>query len=148
MKIQVKRLVPEARLPFRGHPSDAGADVHAVSVNVIQSREGEFKAAVYGTGLAFVLPRGYFMDFRARSSVWKTGQILANGVGTIDEDYHDEVKAVFQVLSGGRLYDVGDRIGQLVIHPYVSPADIEFVEVEELEYESDRGGGFGSTGKA
>ena len=41
-------------------------------------------------------------------------------------------------------YEVGDRIGQIIIMPY--PA-IEFKEVETLN-ESDRGdGGYGSTGK-
>ena len=42
------------------------------------------------------------------------------------------------------IYNVGDRIGQIIILPY---PQIEFEEVEELS-ETDRGtGGFGSTGK-
>ena len=42
------------------------------------------------------------------------------------------------------VYDVGDKIGQIIILPYPK---IEFDEVEELG-ESERGtGGFGSTGK-
>lgn len=41
-------------------------------------------------------------------------------------------------------YNVGDRIGQIIILPY---PQIEFEEVKELS-ETDRGtGGFGSTGK-
>lgn len=41
-------------------------------------------------------------------------------------------------------YNIGDRIGQIIILPY---PQIEFEEVEELS-ETDRGtGGFGSTGK-
>lgn len=41
-------------------------------------------------------------------------------------------------------YDVGDRIGQIIILPY---PQIEFKEVDELS-KTDRGeGGFGSTGK-
>lgn len=43
-----------------------------------------------------------------------------------------------------KVYEVGDRIGQIIILPYPS---IEFEEVEEFS-ESERGtGGFGSTGK-
>lgn len=43
-----------------------------------------------------------------------------------------------------RVYEVGDRIGQIIILPYPS---IQFEEVEEFG-ESERGtGGFGSTGK-
>ena len=42
------------------------------------------------------------------------------------------------------MYNVGDRIGQLIVMPY---PDILWDEVDELE-DSDRGdGGYGSTGK-
>ena len=42
------------------------------------------------------------------------------------------------------IYDVGDRIGQIIITPY---PQIHFSEVEELS-DSDRGiGGYGSTGR-
>jgi dUTP pyrophosphatase len=45
---------------------------------------------------------------------------------------------------GGKMYEVGERIGQIIIMPY---PQIEFKEVEELS-ETNRGdGGFGSTGK-
>jgi dUTP pyrophosphatase len=41
-------------------------------------------------------------------------------------------------------YEIGDRVGQLIIMPYPK---IEFEEVEELT-ETERGdGGYGSTGK-
>lgn len=41
-------------------------------------------------------------------------------------------------------YNVGDRVGQIIILPY---PQIEFKEVDELS-KTDRGeGGFGSTGK-
>ena len=42
-----------------------------------------------------------------------------------------------------KCYNVGDRVGQLIIMPY---PQVQFEEVEELS-DSDRGeGGFGSTG--
>lgn len=44
----------------------------------------------------------------------------------------------------GHVYEVGDRIGQLIIMPYPK---VQMVEVDELS-ETDRGtGGYGSTGK-
>jgi dUTP pyrophosphatase len=47
-------------------------------------------------------------------------------------------------LLNAKVYQIGDRIGQLMILPY--PA-VELVEAEELS-SSERGeGGFGSTGK-
>ena len=41
------------------------------------------------------------------------------------------------------LYEVGDRIGQLIIIPY---PNIEFEEVDELSSTNRGEGGFGSTG--
>jgi len=53
------------------------------------------------------------------------------------------VKLRFKDAMLGRTYNVGDRIGQLLILPYPK---IELTEVEELS-NTDRGnGGFGSTG--
>lgn len=148
VEIKVKRLVPEAELPVRKHESDAGADVKAVSKHLAAAySDGEnvLDVVEYGTGLAFSIPKGYALDFRARSSVWKQGMMLCNGVGTIDEAYHDEVKAFFYKFAYGE-YNIGDRIGQLVLQPYVDPREIKFVEVDELEFNENRGGGFGSTG--
>lgn len=85
------------------------------------------------------------IDFRPRSSVWKTGMILSNCEGTIDEIYTGEISAVFyHVLPNMPRYDVGDRIGQIKIG-FTIP--MEFEEVEFLE-ETVRGeGAYGSTGR-
>jgi dUTP pyrophosphatase len=46
-------------------------------------------------------------------------------------------------LVGASIYEVGERVGQLLILPYPG---IQFVEVDELS-DTERGeGGFGSTG--
>lgn len=148
IKILVKRLVPEAKLPERANPSDAGADVYAVSKDdKITHRYLDKLVISYGTGLAFAIPEGYWMDLRPRSSVFKTGMVLCNSIGTIDAGYRGEVKALFYSNPGDWPYSVGDKIAQLVVMPNASPLDVEFVEVEELPAEGDRGGGFGSTGK-
>ena len=85
------------------------------------------------------------IDFRPRSSIYKTGMVLSNCEGTIDEGYVNEVSAVFyHVMKDMPRYRVGDRIGQIKIGVTLP---INFVEVEELD-ETDRGmNGYGSTGK-
>ena len=142
--IYVKKLNQNAKLPLRAHSTDAGADVFAVSKRYIDI---DHDVVVYGTGLALAIPDGYWIDLRARSSVYKTGQFLANGVGTIDSGYRGEVMAVFYANHCKTTsYNIGDKIAQLVVMPNVSPMDVEFVEVDELP-DSERGeGGFGSTG--
>jgi dUTP pyrophosphatase len=99
----------------------------------------------YLTGIAIEIPEGYVGLMFPRSSISKTKQILSNHVGVIDSGFRGEIRFRFKKLAwdNGDLYDVGDKIGQLVIMPI--PA-IELVEVDELS-DSERGeGGFGSTG--
>jgi dUTP pyrophosphatase len=104
----------------------------------------------FGTGISVEIPEGYVGLLFARSSISKTVHILANHVGVIDSGYRGEIKLRFKnpVLSFRNQeifpqYNVGDKIGQLVIIPY---PQIELVEVEELSTSERMEGGFGSTG--
>lgn len=145
IKVKVKRLSEAAVLPCKAHGDDFCYDVVAVS-------EEEVSPGVwrYGLGLSFEIVRGGIVgdldiDLRPRSSVWKTGMVLSNCIGTVDEGYRGEVSAVFyHVKPELPRYRVGDRIGQIKIGLSI-PA--EFVEVDELG-DSERGvGGYGSTGR-
>jgi len=70
--------------------------------------------------------------------------ILCNSVGVIDSGYRGEIELRFRYIKNTTEYNIGDKVGQLVIIPYPK---IEFEEVEELT-ETERGtNGFGSTGK-
>ena len=75
--------------------------------------------------------------------------MLCNSVGVIDSGYLGEVTFKFRLDANvrpfkGTTYDIGDRIGQLIIMPY---PEVEFEEVDELG-DSERGaGGFGSSGR-
>lgn len=85
------------------------------------------------------------IDVRPRSSVWKTGMMLSNSVGTVDEGYCNEISAVFyHVLPNMPRYKVGDKIAQIKIG---TTFPIEFAEVEEFN-KTERGmRGYGSSGK-
>jgi len=84
------------------------------------------------------------IDLRPRSSVWKTGMVLSNCVGTIDESYRGEVSAVFyHVMPDMPRYKVGDKIGQIKLG-FTMPMDFNIVN--KLS-DSKRGtNGYGSTG--
>jgi len=165
MIVKIKKLNDLAKTPTKVHDEDFCYDVYATSCEEVEP--GIWK---YGIGLAFEVVRkpslifGMFvqwglnleelvsdskvklsLDFRPRSSIWKTGLILSNCEGTIDELYRGEVLAYFyEVIPGKEKYKVGDRIGQIKLG-FTLP--IEFEEVDELN-ETERGiGGFGSTGK-
>ena len=145
MKIKFKKLHEKAQVPQRANPTDAGYDLVATSVYY------EFhptNTITYGTGLAIQVPEGYVGLLFPRSSVYKKDLSLANGIGVLDSGYQGEVKFIFRCTHEGlsphtrKEYQVGDRIGQLIVMPI---PELNFEEVEELDSE-DRGGGFGSTG--
>lgn len=86
------------------------------------------------------------IDVRPRSSIYKTGLILCNSIGTVDEDYRGEIFCFFRkVEPDGKIYNIGDAIAQMKIG-FTLP--IEFVEVDSLNENVERGNkGFGSSSK-
>lgn len=139
MKVKIEKLHPKAVVPKYAHDTDAGLDL------VATTRCLDFDGnVVYGTGLAFEIPEGYVGLIFPRSSNAKKSLLLSNSVGVIDSGYRGEVTFKFKRTGNKEeYYNVGDRIGQMIILPYPK---IEFEEVDELS-ESERGaGGYGSTG--
>jgi dUTP pyrophosphatase len=142
MNINVKKLDKNAVIPTYAKEGDAAMDLTAVSKKVVD--EDKFGYIEYGTGLAVEVPEDHVMLLFPRSSVSNTGLILANGVGVVDSGYRGEIGFRYKWKAGTKDYNVGDRVGQLLVlpRPY-----LKFVEVDELS-SSERGtGGYGSTGK-
>ena len=170
MIVKIKKFHPDARIPEKAYDKDFCYDVYAVSEEEIapnvwrygfgigfQIERGseplwvgkryEGMSAWCDPTLKFDMagsPLNLSIDFRPRSSVWKTGMVLSNCEGTIDEGYTNEASAVFYpVLPSMPRYKVGDKIGQIKIG---TTFPIDFVEVEEFE-PTERGmRGYGSTG--
>ena len=145
IKINIKKLRPEATLPTSGSKYAAGYDLYACtgkgSVTI-----APHTTAMIGTGLSVAVPEGYFGAIFARSGLAsKQGLRPANCVGVCDSDYRGEyIVAIHNDSDIERTVTDGDRIAQLVILPYLAVA---FEEVSELD-DTERGaGGFGSTGK-
>lgn len=140
MKIRVKKLNPDAVIPAYAMPGDAGMDLTATS-----KEYDMFGNVVYGTGLAMEIPAGYVGLLFPRSSVYKKDLLLSNAVGVIDSGYRGEISLKFNALKRFPIeYEVGDRVGQIIIIPY---PQIEFEEASELSH-TDRGvSGYGSTGE-
>lgn len=138
--VKIRKVHPDAVLPKRAHPTDAGMDVTAISMEMTEDY------IEYDTGLQFQLPAGYVMLIFPRSSNSKKDLLLCNSVGVLDAGYTGNLKFRFKLTTEGyteKIYNPGDKIGQIVILPY---PEINFIETEEFD-ETDRGsGGFGSTG--
>jgi len=146
MEVKIKKLHPNAVIPKYESAGAAGMDLTATSKHY----DGN-GCVVYSTGIAIQIPQGYYADLRPRSSISKYDLVLANSIGTIDSDYTGELIFKFKPTKGSDYeyevglneYQVGDRIGQIIIMPYPK---IEFVEVNELDKTERGNGGFGSTG--
>ena len=142
VKVSIKKLSPDAVIPTYSKEGDAGMDLTAVSKEITDDYIS------YKTGLSFEIPKGYVGLLFPRSSNSKKDLLLTNSVGVIDSGYRGEVELRFKTIPNGKLenistYNVGDRVGQIMILPYPK---IQFVETDKLS-ESERGdGGFGSTG--
>lgn len=148
MIVRFKKTNPQAVLPFKNYNSDFCYDCVATSREKIYP--GVYK---YGLGFALQVIRDESVspdtriafDIRPRSSIYKTGMILSNSVGTVDENYTNEISVIFYHINKDLPpYEVGDRVCQLALH---TAPDISFIETDELE-DTDRGlNGFGSTGR-
>jgi len=143
MRVRIRRLTPEARLPEYAHGpgEDAGMDLRSVEEAVLEPRVPRAVA----TGLAIELPPGFEAQVRPRSGLAARHAItVPNSPGTIDPGYRGEIKVILVNL-GTEPYTVrpGDRIAQLVVARY------EPVEWEEGELNHSRrqAGGFGSSGR-
>lgn len=150
MKIKIKRLFPEARVPERGTEKSTGLDVFChrrlTPDELAVILKSDFCEGIegYGTGIAAEPPPGYFIQIQPRSSVIKKRFILSNSIGLIDPDYRGEITMIFYThLSGvGYCFHPGDRMGQMVLMKDYRPEIIE----GELS-ETKRGNkGYGSTG--
>ena len=138
MKIKIKKLHEDAVIPSYSKAGDAGMDLYSV-----QREQDKHGNCVYYTGLAVEIPEGHVGLLYPRSSISKTSCSLRNAVGVIDSGYRGEIMLKFSCSTNLGIYNVGDRVAQLIIMPY---PQVEFEEVEELS-DTDRGeGGFGSTG--
>lgn len=139
MKVKFKKLVKDAVIPTYAHTTDAGMDLTATSMTINNG------IVTYGTGIAMEIPVGYVGLVFPRSSIYKINLQLTNSVGVIDSGYRGEIMFKYRITDNEPpKYEVGDRIGQIIILPYPK---IEFDEILELS-DSDRNtGGYGSTGK-
>lgn len=139
MKLKVKKLNPDAKLPLYGHKGDAGMDLFSSLDYVLP------KSEIYAvpTGICVEIPKGYV------GLIWDKSGVSLKGAhrlaGVVDAGYRGEIKVVMVNLSQNPfVIEKGMKIAQLLIQTVEEP---EIVEVKDLEDSSRGEGGFGSTGK-
>lgn len=146
-KVPVKfcKVTPDAKLPAYQSIGDAGADIYADAD--VEIRPGQ--TVTVPTGVKAIIPGGYRISIVPRSGLsLKTGLRVTNAPGTIDCTFRNEIMVIVQ-NTGDSIYTVakGDRIAQMILE---KTPKIDFVEVSEEEFDkfrTNRGAGFGSSGK-
>ena len=144
VKILVKRLNKNIKLPVYKTSGSSGMDIAANLEKIISIRPG--KSALIPTGIMLAIPKNYEIQIRPRSGLAvKNGISVLNTPGTIDSDYRGELKVILINLSK-KIFVIktGDRIAQIILCPV---ARGKLKEVNYLPKTVRDKGGFGSTGK-
>jgi deoxyuridine 5'-triphosphate nucleotidohydrolase len=123
--------------PQRARPSDSGFDLTLIGV-----RKQFGKVTMYGTGVSVQPPSGYYFDLVPRSSMIKTGYMLANSVGIIDQAYTGEIMVpLIKIDPDAPDLELPAKLVQLIPRRWFG-----FYPVNtELDETSRADGGFGST---
>ena len=140
MKLNIKKLHPDAKIPTYAHEGDAGFDLYACEDVVVAPGE----RVLVSTGIAMEIPSGFVGLIWDKSGLSNTHGLKTLG-GVVDAGYRGEVKAGLINL-GIEEYHVGlgHKVAQMLIQK-VEHAEI--YEVSELSNTLRGEGGFGSTGK-
>lgn len=157
-------LSENAIMPQKSYESDAGWDLTLikkikdikieVTANQLLGFDEDAKftyAELYTTGVRVKPPPGYHTELVGRSSISKTGYMLANNIGIIDESYRGEIMVcLIKPNQPNNNFIIPNlklpcRLVQLILRKTESlPA--KCVSTDEFEMNTNRGeGGFGST---
>lgn len=139
LSFRCSKTSEDAVFPYKERASDSGYDLTLIDV---KKQVGPI--TWYGTGIKVQPPFGYYFDMVPRSSLSKTGYMLANSVGVIDRAYTGEIIVpLIKTWEGAGDLELPFRAVQLI------PRTIQHFQVIEGNVDGDtaRGErGFGSSG--
>jgi dUTP pyrophosphatase len=141
MRVRITRLREDVPLPSYATEGSVAFDLTSTENLTIPAKGG----ALVPTGLIVATPPGFALILTARSSLYrKKGLMLANGVGTIDQDFcgpEDELKvSIWNATDKDVSVEKGERLAQGL-----------FMKIDKAEWEEGPAqgltrGGIGSTG--
>jgi len=139
------KLLEGAVLPSLAYDTDSGYDITLIKkLKII--RKGSFgEVSLYDSGVIVRPPKGYYVDLVARSSLSKTGHMLANNIGIIDFSYIGTIiAAMLKYDINGPDLELPGKYVQIIFRPVIHFIPVEIDEIDVTE----RGAGkLGSTGK-
>ena len=139
-EIKVLKTSDNAIIPSKTRMSDAGYDLTIISIY----KSFSSKTKLYDTGIKLDIPNGYYVEIVPRSSISKSGYILSNNIGIIDQGYKGNLYVALTKIDD----EMPDltlpfKCCQLLIKKQIYA---NFIETnKELDYSNRNIGGFGST---
>ena len=139
MKIQIKKIHPDAKIPKFALAGDVGMDLYSVQDAILKPGE----RISCRTGIAIKLPVGYAGLIWDKSGISQKSGIKTLG-GVIDSNYIGEwFIGLINLGNDEYIISKGQKIAQVIFQKIETP---EIEEVEELEQTNRGEGVFGSTG--
>jgi len=134
-----QKTLHEAVAPFKVRPSDSGYDL-----TLIKLEKQINNVFLYDTGIKVRPEYGWYFELVGRSSIIKSGYILANSIGIIDRTYTGSIKVpLIKIDPNVADLVLPNKLVQIIPKPIIHMTAVEG-EVDETD-RSD--GGFGSTSK-
>lgn len=136
------RTTPESRPPQKQRSSDSGYDL-----TLIKKIKTHGNVEFFDTCIKLEPVFGYYFDLVGRSSISKSGYMLANNIGIIDRTYQGTVIVpLIKIDNNQPDLELPCRLVQIIPRQIHHLEPIEITE-EELLLSERKTGGFGSTGK-
>lgn len=141
VEVSVALLSPQAFLPVKAHPTDAGFDLAIPA----ECRLGPHERSRIDFEIAIEIPPGWYGQIFGRSSIFRQG--LSVHPGVIDADYRGSIQILIaNQLPTQHVFSRGDRLAQLLVLPVPAVTMIQ-VDPEMLSRTTRGAGGLGSTGR-
>jgi dUTP pyrophosphatase len=146
--LKIVKVDNEAIVPSKNNYSDAGLDLTIIR----ESKRLNSDTMLYDTGIKLEIPNGYYVEIVPRSSISKSGYMLANNIGIIDQGYTGNLYVALRKINK----DCEDLVlpykcCQIIMKKQVYPKIIIIDDTNNaginMQNTSRGEGGFGSTGK-
>lgn len=128
-----------AIIPTKGYESDVGYDLTIIK----KYKQLTPSTILYDTGIKLNVDYGYYTEIVPRSSLSKSGYILANSIGIIEKSYLGNLLvALTKIDKDMPDLELPFKCCQLIFKPQIS---LNIQEITNLEKTNRNTGGFGST---
>ncbi len=132
--IKVARLDPQALLPTRRHPEDAGLDLYALAETTLEPHS----MGIVRTGITLEIPEGYVGLLKPKG---RNDHLL--GAGVVDAGYQGEILIkVVNPFDTPLTLHAAEAIAQMLLLPIVTPG-VREVSLDEIHAQASARGASG-----